>query len=227
MEKNVRKYIIIPDFKPLFAMRECFGQTDGPLDKPTPVPLDIIGKLLRQDGRDALTIMEVKNPREGTSEPVRLTLDNYTLPYEEILNGAKMEKTATAPITKPAEPVKPEVDKGVANAIKDMINGTTPPVEDTAPVVEEPTEEPNDTNAEAEVSEEPQAEGNEEPTAEESDTIVVDGGLTVGTPEPVGESITETATSADPFAGMTKKQRREARKAMGLNGQNQTESENA
>lgn len=87
--RNARKYILIPEFKPLFAMAKCFGPTRGPLEKPCPTPITIIGDLLRQDGRDKITVHEVIKEGKGWSAPVELTLDNYTLPYEEIAAGKK------------------------------------------------------------------------------------------------------------------------------------------
>lgn len=84
---TVRKLILIPDYKPLYAMEKCFGPLHGPLNKPCPTPVDIIGKLLQQQGQDTLNIFEVvpdpKDPRKMLT-PVKLTRDNYTLPYEEI-----------------------------------------------------------------------------------------------------------------------------------------------
>lgn len=87
--RNARKYILIPEFKPLFAMAKCFGPTRGPLEKPCPTPITVIGDLLRQDGRDKITVHEVIKEGKGWSTPVELTLDNYTLPYEEIAAGKK------------------------------------------------------------------------------------------------------------------------------------------
>lgn len=81
------KYIIIPDYKPLYAMRFCFGPTHGPLEKPCPTPIDVIGKLLLQSGVDKLNIFEVKvDPvsHKTVGEPIRLTLANYKQPYDKI-----------------------------------------------------------------------------------------------------------------------------------------------
>ena len=83
---NVRKYILIPEYKPLYAMRKCFGPTHGPLAKPCPTPIDIIGELLKQ--KETVTIHEVKKIEEGVfSEPIQLTLDNYMKSYDEIVAG--------------------------------------------------------------------------------------------------------------------------------------------
>ncbi|MCM1295038.1 MAG: hypothetical protein NC311_05805 [Muribaculaceae bacterium] len=239
MENNTRKYILIPDYKPLWAMAKCFGPTHGPLTEPCPTTLDIIGQLLRQDGKDALTIMEVLNPRTNPgSEPVKLTLDNYTLPYEDILRGVKVEKTVTKPVTNAGQPVKPtitEADKAAAASIRNMINGVAvedqpepeTPAEDPAPVVEEPLPETpgvnpdgdliDACNADGTASQEDHApienDGSDEVEAETDtgdEAVVINGGLSVGDPEPA--QAVETVVS-DPYAGMTKKQRREARKA--------------
>ena len=83
------KYIIIPDYKPLYAMRYCFGPTHGPLEKPCPTPIDIIGKLLLQSGNDKLNIYEVKvDPKTHMTigEPIKLTLSNYKQPYDKLAN---------------------------------------------------------------------------------------------------------------------------------------------
>lgn len=82
----MRKYIIIPEYAPLYAMNKCFGPTKGPLDKPTPCPVEIIGELLKQSGNEKVTIFETKfNENKKTLPPVQLNLDNYKLPYEEIV----------------------------------------------------------------------------------------------------------------------------------------------
>lgn len=89
---NVRKYIIIPEYKPLYAMRKCFGPTHGPLTKPCPTPIDIIGELLIQ--KDRLTIFEVKKLNDTVfSDPIQLTVDNYKLPYDVIVAGGNTVST--------------------------------------------------------------------------------------------------------------------------------------
>lgn len=86
MPKTARKFIIIPEFAPLYAMRTCFGPTHGPLKQPTPTPIDVIGMLLKQRGDEKLTIMEVVKLSNGDfSSPVLLTPLNYRLPYDEII----------------------------------------------------------------------------------------------------------------------------------------------
>lgn len=81
----MRKYIIVPEYAPLYALRKCFGPTKGPLSRPTQVPIDLIGELLHQTGKEKVSIFEVIPEGKGFSEPVQLTLTNYMLPYEEIV----------------------------------------------------------------------------------------------------------------------------------------------
>lgn len=107
----MRKYILIPEYRPLFAMARCYGKTHGPLDRPTPVPIDIIGGLLSQRGQDKLTVYETKILPDGSSaSPVLLTLENYKLPYEEIV-GKPNEENYAEPTMVTIEPdiQEPEV----------------------------------------------------------------------------------------------------------------------
>ena len=108
----MRKYILIPEYRPLFAMARCYGKTHGPLDRPTPVPIDIIGGLLSQRGQDKLTVYETKILPDGSSaSPVQLTLENYKLPYEEIVGKPIIEENYAEPTMVTTEPdmQEPEV----------------------------------------------------------------------------------------------------------------------
>lgn len=189
MENNTRKWILIPEYKPLWAMRECFGPTHGPLDKPCPTALDIIGKLLRQTGPDKLTVMEVLDPKTGPCTPVQLTLDNYTLPYHEILKGATIEKTTTTKIADPpSDPVPPVIDasnKKVAGSIADMLNGKkADPEPEKAP------------EADGEPAEEEDADKGEEPVAESLPEVHGDTGAI--TPEQAAEALGVDAVPGEP-----------------------------
>ena len=84
-----RKYIIIPEYAPLYAFRAAFGPAHGPLTKPTPCPIDVIGKLFLQSGKEKVTIYEVVPEGKGFSEPIQLTKENYRLPYAEIVERNK------------------------------------------------------------------------------------------------------------------------------------------
>ncbi len=126
MSKLTRKYILIPEPRPLYAMHRCFGPTHGPLSRPCLTPIDVIGELLKQSGDEKLTIYEVlMNEDRTTSEPVQLTLTNYKLPYAEIManplkpgqivvNRAPRSVAPTfviPPASKHKAPVPPEVEK--------------------------------------------------------------------------------------------------------------------
>lgn len=132
MVKGPRKYIVIPEYRPLYAMQECYGPTHGPLKQPCLTPLAVIRKLLMQTGNESLTIMEVtKDEKTGKySEPVRLTLDNYMLPYDEIKNGKKVPTSEARVIMSKDRPVQPK--KAKFNPNPDLGK------KEVAPVVEAP-----------------------------------------------------------------------------------------
>lgn len=227
MENNIRKYILIPEYRPLWAMRKCFGPTHGPLTKPCPTPLDIIRELLLQTGREELTIMEVVKEGDKFSEPVRLTIDNYMLPYEEIRGGKTVPVTEVIVVDD-----KPKVEVAPTFVDKPIDPPTTEPepgeFDDAAPSTDsEPAYSAGDSIVEPEQgstadSDDSVASDDETPT----ETIIVeDSTEEAATPaEAIANQIstdgeempeaTETVTSTvDPYAGMTKSQRRAARKA--------------
>lgn len=135
MVKGPRKYIVIPEYRPLYAMQECYGPTHGPLKQPCLTPLAVIRKLLMQTGNESLTVMEVtKDEKTGKySEPVRLTLDNYMLPYDEIKNGKKVPTSEARVIMSKDRPVQPK--KAKFNPNPDLGK------KEVAPVVEAPAAE--------------------------------------------------------------------------------------
>ena len=132
MVKGPRKYIVIPEYRPLYAMQECYGPTHGPLKQPCLTPLAVIRKLLLQTGNESLTVMEVtKDEKTGKySEPVRLTLDNYMLPYDEIKNGKKVPTSEARVIMSKDRPIQPK--KAKFNPNPDLGK------KEVAPVVEAP-----------------------------------------------------------------------------------------
>ena len=196
-----KKYVIIPEAYPLFAMSKVFGPKTGPLARPTPVPINIIGELLQQTGKHRVTIYEVipteRDKKTGQplrfSDPVQLNLGNYTLPYEEIKNG----KTESSPVEVVVESVPEQVE------IKPEVVEVEPQEAETAPapVVEEPVvdQTPTDVEADVVVSEVP-AEPVVDTPVEESEPE-----------EPVErvEEIVETQNTTDPWEGMTDSERAE------------------
>ena len=139
MVKGPRKYIVIPEYRHLYAMQECYGPTHGPLKQPCLTPLAVIRKLLMQTGNESLTVMEViKDEKTGKySEPVRLTLDNYMLPYDEIKNGKKVPTSEARVIMSKDRPIQPK--KAKFNPNPDLGKKEVAPVVEApaAPVVEE------------------------------------------------------------------------------------------
>lgn len=141
MVKGPRKYIVIPEYRPLYAMQECYGPTHGPLKQPCLTPLAVIRKLLMQTGNESLTVMEViKDEKTGKySEPVRLTLDNYMLPYDEIKNGKKVPTSEARVILTKDRPIQPKKAKFNPNPdlgkkeVAPVVEAPAAPVEEAAP----------------------------------------------------------------------------------------------
>lgn len=188
MVKGPRKYIVIPEYRPLYAMQECYGPTYGPLKQPCLTPLAVIRKLLLQTGNEALTVMEVtKDEKTGKySEPVRLTLDNYMLPYDEIKNGKKVPTSEARVIMSKDRPIQPK--KAKFNTNPDLGK------KEVAPVVETPAAE------------------EEAPThkvVELADTVQVESSVDSS----VDDSI-DYEKEIPGYSTMTKAQRKAARRAM-------------
>lgn len=208
----MRKYILIPEYRPLYAMRHCWGPSYGPLWKPTLTPVDVIGELLLQSGNEKLSIFEVVKLTNSNrfSEPVQLSLENYRLPYEEIVARSKQtEKPTNGDISIEAPP-------------------------QTEPTVSLPTIEDEDTSDET------------TETTGDDPAIPADKTEDVDPMEPLVEKIRENfgadavveepakvddeasnVNTENPYAGMTKAQRRAARRAARQAEQQAQETENA
>ena len=205
------KYILIPEFAPLHAMKRCFGRDHGPLKQPAKVPVDIIGMLLMQTGKEKVTIYEVKelpskNPRKKEfSAPVLLTKENYRLPYDEIIGAVsiptasmmtsdtlpKSEPVAVAPVVVPSSP-EPEVSE---NLVVETTESEVKTDENNIPAKPVVEVEPEQTPVVTETAPEPPVEVVKE------------------------EAVTETPVveaQPNPYAGMTKAERRAARRAAAL-----------
>ena len=215
-----RKYILIPNYAPLYAMHKCYGPTQAPLTKPTLTPVDIIGQLMNQTGRERVTIYEVVKTPTGFSTPVQLTKTNYRLPYEQIA-GVK-EETPVVKIDEPMETPKKEfvptevvVDEPeetpaetvVAHEnvqVAEEVTLETEPAETVKELVEETSEPVTEVNTEAEVAESEEAfEAGLSTEAERE----AENGVTVTT------TSTEAEQNVNPYAGMTKAERKRARRA--------------
>lgn len=191
----MRKYILIPEYRPLYAMRHCWGPSYGPLWKPTLTPVDVIGELLLQSGNEKLSIFEVVKLTNSNrfSEPVQLSLENYRLPYEEIVARSKQTE----------KPVHGD------------ISVETPT--QTEPTVSLPTLEDGDA-ADETVEEVPAAPADATEDVDPMEPLVEKIRENFGADAVVEEStkVTDETPKIDtenPYAGMTKAQRRAARRA--------------
>lgn len=193
MSSVARKYIIIPEYAPLYAMRDCFGPTHGPLVKPNLTPVDIIGKLFKQSGNEKVTIFEViKNPDGTFSTPVQLNPKNYRMSYQEIAGITEEE-------LKDDKIEMKEVPDIITNddAVSPVVINTNTAVSDSVEIIAE-----KDTDKE-EVKKEEDANTIETEMKQEFDY----GEAEQVKPEPMKEVKTE-----NPYAGMSKAERRAARR---------------
>ena len=205
----MRKYILIPEYRPLYAMRHCWGPSYGPLWKPTLTPVDVIGELLLQSGNEKLSIFEVVKLANSNrfSEPIQLFLENYRLPYEEIVARSKQAE----------KPVHGD------------ISVETP--FQTEPTVSLPTLEDDDI-ADETVEEVPAAPTDETEDVDPIEPLVEKIRENFGADAVVEESAkiadeTPKANTENPYAGMTKAQRRAARRAARQAEQQTQETEEA
>lgn len=134
------KYIIVPNYCPLYAMSKCYGPTHGPLTKPCPTPVDIIRELLLQTGVEQVHIYEVgydAAKRTTYGEPVRLTMSNYQIPYDQLVRNSASQYAAgevvTAEMTesKPVTPTVLEAEVEESPAIEDKDENSTASTADT------------------------------------------------------------------------------------------------
>lgn len=216
--KEARKYILIPEYAPLYAMAKCYGPTHGPLSKPTLTPVDIIGHLLNQTGRERVSIYEVIKEQNGFSKPVRLTKANYKMSYQAI--AGIHEKEPESGETKVSETTLPE-------------NTATLPTEDPMPFTPKETNETNDLETKSDVTLDDAAKVEDEvhieesvdsdndsddedsstETAQDSDDTGIESDLQSDEDSSSEESVTEeNGADINPYAGMTKAERKRARR---------------
>lgn len=200
----MEKRIIIPECRPLYAMQKCFGPTTGPLTIPTRAPVNVIRLLLLQTGAEAVTIYEV--PFKGAT-PVQLTLDNYDLPYDQIIGAPAAEAVevvdAVAENVVPSEPVMPVI----VTAKEEEKEAPAEPVveEDNKEQVVETAEEVKTETVVEEVAESVEVK-------DEVEVIVEKPEETVSVSAPVADTNNQQQQS-NPYAGMSKAERKAARRA--------------
>ena len=239
----MRKYIIVPEYAPLYALRKCFGPTKGPLSRPTQVPIDLIGELLHQTGKEKVSIFEVIPEDKGFSEPVQLTLTNYTLPYEEIVGKTPDPEDTVIVAVEDQPPVADEpvvVSSAPEEEESEDDQAPEAPVEPSAeevpeaPVVEttivtEPVESMSSEDASEEESEEDedQTENPEESKPEEEETGSADDMTASVKLEESAAEVPQAELPATPeeidWSKLTTAERRRLRKELSAQNQPTTE----
>lgn len=241
-----RKYIIIPEFRPLWALKKVWGPAKGPLSKPTLVPIDIIGQLLQQTGSDKVTVYEVIPEGKTFSEPVQLTLENYMKPYEEIIGKPVEEKkdgfiepTFEQQVVEPEVTiVEPEIvvpvqhgdtgfttQEAAEEAVEEMVENAVqvpdaPAVEEEAPVVETTEDTVEEPEYETEEQSEYEDAGvTESPEVEEVEEAVEEmTAEVIDAPIQLAEEIKEEEID---WSKMTKAERRALRRQLEAQKQNE------
>lgn len=147
------KWIITKDYLPLYAMRKCFGPDKGPLRKPTIAPIWAIKDILSQ--KPAPELFEVKPENVQLTRftrPVKLTLENYTRSYDDLLAEVIAEESKGSNIVDiiPPEKVPSKPIETIPSPEPDHENEevTTLPADKPNIVEPEPTPavtEPDDT----------------------------------------------------------------------------------
>lgn len=193
MSSVARKYIIIPEYAPLYAMRDCFGPTHGPLVKPNLTPVDIIGKLFKQSGNEKVTIFEViKNPDGTFSTPVQLNPKNYRMSYQEIAGITEEEL---------------KDDKIEMKEVSDIITND----DAVSPIVINDSATISDS---VEISVEKDTDKEEAKKEEDANTVETEmkQEFDYGEAEQVKPKSVEEVKTENPYAGMSKAERRAARR---------------
>lgn len=229
---SARKYILIPEYRPLYAMARCWGPLHGPLTKPTPTPIDVIGELLQQTGNEQVTIYETKPDPEHPHQMlphVRLTRDNYTLPYDEIAGRTQSAKSMEeVPVTTPT-PVEPTIVEDKPETVSEIDTGEAETAVYQEPEQEETVPETVDTPSETAVTavtDTTPADSVPEVTSISTEDMPADttGSLTTeddqNTTAP--DVVTVTDSAPEQRVHMTKAERRAARRAAEA-AKNQTE----
>lgn len=160
------KYIIIPNYCPLYAMAKCFGPTHGPLTKPCPTPVDIIHELLLQTGVEKVLIYEVGydvQKKTTYGEPVQLNMNNYKIPYEQLICNSDskydagevvVEEIVTSTVVTPTV-ITAETEAVSVDEVTEIADTSTDSESETDAVITDTVAEDIDTADAAEVSETP------------------------------------------------------------------------
>lgn len=229
---SARKYILIPEYRPLYAMARCWGPLHGPLTKPTPTPIDVIGELLQQTGNEQVTIYETKPDPEHPHQMlphIRLTRDNYMLPYDEIAGRTQSAKSMEeVPVTTPT-PVEPTIVEDKPETISEIDTGEAETAVYQEPEQEETVPETVDTPSETAVTAvtdttpadsvpEVESISTEDMPADTTGSLTTEDDQNTTAPD----TVTVTGSAPEQRVHMTKAERRAARRAAEA-AKNQTE----
>lgn len=206
------KYILIPEYRPLYAMRHCFGPTHGPLTKPCPTPVDVIGQLLQQTGKEAVSIYEVKYDtvkQTTTGDPIRLTLENYKMPYDQIVNAKSVEpESRSVTMVSEVKTVKPTVVlPKEATTISNVIETTEAVI-----TVENNEEVPVSAETEVSVKAEPVNDSYSDSKEEVTEPVILEEKVLPNLEGTVADESLSVSVQKEEAPRLTKSQRKELRR---------------
>ena len=139
----MKKYIIVPEFVPLYAMRKVFGPQTGPIRKPIAVDTDIIRQLLQQKPPVKMYEVQLTNAKLLTyDKKVELTKDNYN---KDNFVEESSENTSNEVVEEKVEAELPKLENPInSDSMGVELRVETPKVEETEKVEEVAVETKSD-----------------------------------------------------------------------------------
>lgn len=139
----MKKYIIVPEFVPLYAMRKVFGPQTGPIRKPIAVDTEIIRQLLQQKPPVKMYEVQLTNVKLLTyDKKVELTKDNYN---KDNFVEESSENTSNEVVEEKVEAELPKLENPInSDSMGVELRVETPKVEETEKVEEVAVETKSD-----------------------------------------------------------------------------------
>lgn len=139
----MKKYIIVPEFVPLYAMRKVFGPQTGPIRKPIAVDTEIIRQLLHQKPPVKMYEVQLTNAKLLTyDKKVELTKDNYN---KDNFVEESSENTSNEVVEEKVEAELPKLENPInSDSMGVELRVETPKVEETEKVEEVAVETKSD-----------------------------------------------------------------------------------
>lgn len=139
----MKKYIIVPEFVPLYAMRKVFGPQTGPIRKPIAVDTEIIRQLLQQKPPVKMYEVQLTNAKLLTyDKKVELTKDNYN---KDNFVEESSENTSNEVVEEKVEAELPKLENPInSDSMGVELRVETPKVEETEKVEEVAVETKSD-----------------------------------------------------------------------------------